>query len=167
MKKILIMMVTTIIAVMSFTVVASAAASSDVIKVLNDSNIPDVYVSQAESYLNSVTVTQAQSDAIIARIKDVNAIVGDKTKLSELTLAQKQSVLNEFTAAGVVLDLKVVYDNGDINVTDAQSNIVFNVPKAEIIKHTGFDYSIVLYGLALLMLACFAAFATRKVLANR
>ena len=167
-KKILVMMFTTMIALMSMTSVASAATKTDIISLLNKSTVLKVYVSQAESYLNSRTITSAQADAIIARINSVNAIVGDKTKLSELTSPQKLAILNEFTAAGQVLDLVVTYNSGIVLVKESGTNgrTVFTVtyPTADLIKQTGFDYSIALYGLAMILLAGVAGFATRKIL---
>ena len=167
-KKILVMMFTTMVAIMSLTSIASAATTADIVTLLNKSAVLKVYVSQAESYLNSRTITSGQADAIISRINSVNTIVGDKKKLSDLTSPQKLAILNEFTAAGLVLDLAVTYNSGVILVKESGTSgrTVFTVayPTANLIKQTGFDYSIALYGFAMILLAGVAGFATRKIL---
>ncbi len=169
MKKLGIMILTAVMAIMTFASITSAATKSDIIQKLNDSSILNVYVTQAEAYLNSVTVTSTQADQIIAYIDSVNATVGNKTKLSELTSTQKQSILNDFTAAGVVMNLTVVYETGNIVITDAEDREVFNVtyPTANLIKQTGFDYSIILVGLGFLALAIASAFVSRKLLRSK
>lgn len=164
MKKLMVMLMTTVIAIMSFASVTSAATKADIVTALNNSHILNVYVAQAESYLNSVTVTSDQADQVIALINHVNATVGTKTKLSELTSVQKQSILTDFTAAGVVMGLTVVYNSGNIVVKNSSNQQVFTVSTTtgNIIKQTGFDYSVVLYGLAILMLAGVSGLVIRK-----
>ena len=169
MKKIITMFMVMLMSVIGFTSITSAATTADIIQKLNDSAVLNVYVTQAESYLNSVTVTSEQADQIIAHIDAVNAIVGDKKKLSDLTSVQKQAILNEFTQAGVVMNLTVVYDSGNITITDSQERQIFNVtyPIANIIKQTGFDYSIILVGLSMLVIVIASAFVSRKLISSR
>jgi hypothetical protein len=97
-------------------------------------------------------------------IDEVLATTGDKIRLSQLNSRQKLAILEYFTEAGQVLDLEVVYDDGDIIVTDKDNKQVFYVNKADIIKQTGYNYDIALYGMALLLLAGLAGVTTRKVL---
>lgn len=168
MKKILIMMMVTILAVMSFAPAINAATEADIVTTLKESNILNVYVTQVESWLTTVNVTSSQADQIIALINNVNATTGKKTKLTELTSAQKQSILADFTAAGVVVGLTVEYTAGNITVTNADSQKIFNVtyPTANLIKQTGFDYNILMYGAALIVIAIAAALITRKTLSK-
>ena len=163
------MMMTTIIAVMSITTISSAATKADIISLLRSSHVLEVYVTQAESYLNSITVTSAQADAVIEHINNANAIVGTKTLLSELTSVQKAGILAEVTAAAAHLNLTVTISSGSLIVKDASLAVVFsvNLAASDLVKQTGFDYSILLYGLAVLMLAGAAGFATRKALVSR
>lgn len=164
-------MMIAMIALMSFVTVTSAATTtSDVIAALKDSKIADTYITQAESYLSSVTVTSEQADAIIARIDNVKEIVGDRAKLSELSSTESEKVLAEFTAAAEVMDLTVTYQNNGhhvLTVKDASNNVVLSATNTNIIKQTGFDYSVVLYGMIALVLAVVSAFAARKFLAAR
>ncbi|MHB1484479.1 MAG: hypothetical protein ACYCYI_07410 [Saccharofermentanales bacterium] len=155
MKKIFVMMMTTIIAVMSISTISSAATKSDIVTLLRNSHVLEVYVAQAESYLNSITVTSAQADAVIEHINNANAIVGTKTLLSELTSVQKAGILAEISAAAVHLNLTVTISSGSLIVKDASMNVVYsvNLSSSDLIKQTGFDYSIILFGMAFLMLA--------------
>jgi len=163
MKKFTVMLLVVVIAVMSIVAFAGAATKEDVIEKLEDSNIAEVYVTQAESYLNSVTVTSTQADQIIAYINSINATVGDKTKLSELTLEQKKSILADFVAAGVVMGLTVSADvNGNIEITNDAGQVVFSVNNANIIKQTGLNYNMTYIGLSLLLISAIAAVGVRK-----
>ncbi len=165
MKKLSVMFLVVLISVMSIVTFAGAATKEDVISKLEASNIAEVYVTQAESYLNSATVTSDQADQIIAYIDSVNDTVGDKTQLSELTLAQKQSILADFTAAGLVMGLTVSADvDGNIEVTNDAGQVVFSVANANIIKQTGLNYNMTYLGLALIMIAGIAAIGVRKAL---
>ncbi len=100
-------------------------------------------------------------------LDEVLAVTGKNGKLSQLTSRQKLTILELFTEAGQVLDLEVVYDDGDINVTDKNGKVVFHVKyptTADVIKRTGYDYDVALYGLSFLLLAGIASVTTRKVL---
>jgi hypothetical protein len=164
MKKLSVMLMVIIISMMSFASFTSAATTSDIINKLKSSSILKVYVTQADSYLKSITVTSEEADRILELIDEVLATVGDKVRLSRLNSRQKLAILEYFTEAGQVLDLEVVYDDGDIVVTDKDNNKVFYVNNADIIKHTGNNYDIALYGMAFLLLAGIAGVTTRKVL---
>jgi hypothetical protein len=62
MKKLTIIFMVIVISAMSFASIASAAkavGTKDIIQKLKTSQILKVYVSQAESYLNSRTITTA------------------------------------------------------------------------------------------------------------
>jgi hypothetical protein len=164
MKKLFIMLVVIVISIMSFASISSATTTSDIVHKLKSSKILKIYVTQAESYLHSRNISSVQADKIMALIDEVLATTGDKIRLSQLNSRQKLAILEYFTEAGQVLDLEVVYDDGDIIVTDKDNKQVFYVNKADIIKQTGYNYDIALYGMALLLLAGLAGVTTRKVL---
>jgi hypothetical protein len=161
MKKVLVALMTLIMMVSLFASAASAATVADVIAALRDSNVKETYVLAAESYLNTKTLTSAQCDEIITRLDNVNDIVGDKMELSDLTLAQKQAILTEFAAAGTALGLTVTVVAGDVTVMDGQTE-VFYADGPDVVKQTGFDYSIALYGFGALVLAAAIAVALRR-----
>ena len=168
MKKLSVMLLVVVIAVMSLVAYTGAATKEDVISKLEDSNIAEVYVTQAESYLNSVTVTSDQADQIIAYIDSINETVGDKMLLSELTQDEKVSVLADFVAAGVVMDLTVSADvDGNIEITNDAGQVVFSVNNANIIKQTGLNYNMTYLGLALIMVAAISAIGLRKALRSK
>jgi competence protein ComGC len=158
------MLVVIVISIMSFASISSATTTSDIVHKLKSSKILKIYVTQAESYLHSRNISSVQADKIMALIDEVLATTGDKIRLSQLNSRQKLAILEYFTEAGQVLDLEVVYDDGDIIVTDKDNKQVFYVNKADIIKQTGYNYDIALYGMALLLLAGLAGVTTRKVL---
>ncbi|MHB1454505.1 MAG: hypothetical protein ACYCYM_11205 [Saccharofermentanales bacterium] len=162
MKRMIITLVTVILMISCFATAASAATVSDVVAKLRDSNVKEVYVLAAESYLNTLTLTSAQCDEIITRINNTNAITGTREELSELTTAEKQAILVEFAAAGTALGLTVTVVDGDVTVIDGEDRTVFYADGPDVVKQTGFDYSIVLYGLAALVLAAAITVALRK-----
>lgn len=170
MKKLSVLFTIIVISIMSFASVSIAAKpvdAKDIIQKLKSSQVLKVYVSQAESYLYSRTITTQEAEQILALLDEVLAIVGKNGKLSDLTSRQKLAILELFTEAGEVLDLEVVYDDGDIKITDKDGRVVFHVvypSTADIIRHTGYDYNIALYGLSFLLLAGIAGVTTRKVL---
>ncbi len=164
MKKLSVMLMVIIISMMSFASFTSAATTNDIVNKLKSSKILKIYVTQAESYLHSRQITSEQADKIMDLIDEVLATTGDKIRLSQLNSRQKLAILEYFTEAGQVLDLEVVYDDGDIIVTDKDDKQVFYVNKADIIKHTGYNYGIALYGMAFILLAGIAGVTTRKIL---
>ena len=161
MKKVLVALMTLIMMVSLFAPAASAATVTDVVAALRASNVKEVYVLAAESYLNSRTLTSAQCEEIILRINNVNTITGDRLELSELSLSEKQAILSEFAAAGTALGLTVSVVDGDVTVMDGDDE-VFYADGPDVVKQTGFDYSILLYGFGALALATAIAVALRR-----
>lgn len=168
MKKVTGLLLVTLMILMSFATFASAATVDDIIEKLEESNVREVYVTQAESYLNSITVTPEQAEQIIAYIENVNAIVGDRMKIEDLTIEERKAILEYFAAAGLVLNLTVVADaDGNIEITDESAQVVFSVDNANVVRQTGRDYIFFIAGLGLLAMAAASIFVSRKVLNNR
>ena len=166
MKRILSIALTTLLIVMSFSAVVSAAPVDDVIAALEEANVPEAYVEQARSYFAENPLTEEDAAAIIGYIEAAAAIADGKTKISELSGADRSAILAEISKAANVIDLTVSYDDGDINVRDASGNLVFSESGAGAVKQTGFDYSIILFGLAGIVLAGSAAIVSKKKLAS-
>ena len=162
MKKFFAALLAMLVLLICFSTVASAATKEDIVQALKDSKLKEVYVLQAESYLNEIDVTSEQAEAILQRIKNVNEIVGKETTLSKLTGEQKQKVLFEFTEAGKVLDLTVVYDAGTILITDSEDKSVYMTQDADAVKQTGIDYTVILYGLGFILLAAGSTAVSKK-----
>lgn len=153
MKKMLTMILVVILMVGGITAAVSAATIQDVVDALTDGGVPEVYVLQAESYLEDRGLTAAEADQLLIYIGNAVTIADGETQLSKLTSAQNAAILQEIQDAAEFLNLTVTYDNEVLNVKDESNQIVFTVSKANAVKQTGFDYSILLYGLAFLLLA--------------
>ena len=153
MKKLLTMMLVVLLMVGGMTAAVSAATLQDVVDALTDGGVPEVYVLQAESYLEDRGLTSAEADQLLIYIGNAVEIADGETHLSKLTGAQNSGILQEVQNAADFLNLSVTYDNEVLNVKDESNQTVFTVSKENAVKQTGFDYSIVLYGLAFLLLA--------------
>jgi hypothetical protein len=159
MKKFAAVIIMSLLMVLSLGGVVSAATAEDVFTALEDANVPEAYILQAEAYFDANPMTDAQAGQILQHIDAALAIANGKTKASELTSAQRGAIFQELVKAGLVVGLTVTYEGsssyekGTVYVRDAQNNIVFMVTAEDVIKHTGFDYSIVIYGLLILAVA--------------
>ena len=168
MKKVLTMFLMIIVMVTGLVSIVAAATVNDIVTALNGASVPEVYVLQAKSYLDSRTVSSAQADQVIVHINNAKAIAAGETKASKLTATQKSGILQEIIAAAAVLNLQATYANHTLTVKDSSNKIVFTVSSAEVIKQTGHDYSIALFGLGFLLLAAGAGFVLyKKASANR
>lgn len=166
MKKVLSVALTILVIVMSFTAVVSAAPVDDVIKALQDAKVPAAYVEQARSYFAANAITADQATAIVANVKAASTAAAGKTKLSELSDAQVTAIMTEIKEAAQVVGLTASYDNGTINVKDSTGKLVISESGAGAVKQTGFDYSIVLFGLAGLVIAGASALVIKKKFAS-
>lgn len=154
--------------ILSFGGVVSAATAEDVFTALEDANVPEAYILQAEAYFDAHPMTDTQAGVILQHIEAALVIADGKTKASQLTSTQRGAIFQELVKAGQVLSLTVTYEGstnyekGTVYVRDAQNNVVFMVTAEDVIKHTGFDYSIALYGLLVLAVAGAAALLIRR-----
>ena len=164
MKKSFFVLVIALVMIMAFSITVLAASSSDIIQALKDANIPDVYISQTESYMVDKVVSSDTADAIIVHINNARSIANGETKLSKLSSDQRSAIIAEIIAAAKLLDLTASYTNQVITVKDGSENTVFTVSSDNAIKQTGYDYSIILRGLIIVTLAGVAAIATKKIL---
>ncbi|MDW7656328.1 MAG: hypothetical protein SCM11_04045 [Bacillota bacterium] len=168
MKKLTAAIVLSLIMILSLGGVVSAATAEDVFTALEDANVPEAYILQAEAYFDAHPMTDAQAGVILQHIDAALVIANGKTKASELTSAQRGEIFQELVQAGNVLNLTVTYEGstnyekGTVYVRDAQNNVVFMVTAEDVIKHTGFDYSIFLYGLLILAVAGASGLVIRR-----
>ena len=164
MKKVLTMMLVILLMVGGMTAAVSAATLQDVVDALTEGGVPEVYVLQAEAYLEDRGLTEAEADQLLIYIGNAVTITAGEKQLSKLTAEQNSGIMQEIQNAADFLNLSVTYDNEVLNVKDDSNQTVFTVSKEDAVKQTGFDYSIVLYGLAFLVLAgVVGVFAVRKV----
>jgi len=171
MKKFLSVLLVAMVTVMTMAVSVSAASTeSDIITALKSAGVPDTYVATAESYLaqSDVVLTSAQVDSVIADIKDAAAITGG-AKFSAVTADQKLAVIDEVTSAAKTLGLSTTFSStAGLSITDSTGKVLITVNSdSAAVKQTGFDYSIVFIGLAVIGLAGISAVAAKKVIRRR
>ena len=166
MKKILSLALTVLLVVMGFAAVVSAATTDDVLQALEDANVPEAYVEQARSYFADNPLTEAEAEALVGYIKAAADLADGTTKISDLSGAQRSAILAEISNAAQVIGLTASYDDGTIYIRDADGNLVFSESGEGAVKQTGFNYSIVLYGLGGLVLAAGTAVISKKKLAS-
>lgn len=151
-KKTLI--ITVLLAIsLSLTAIVSAATVNDILQSLRDAGVPEVYVLQAESYMADKTVSATTADAIIVHINNAAAIANGETKLSQLTGEQKSGILVEINAACALLNLTASYTDKALTVKDSTGNTVLYLSADDAIKQTGYDYNLILYGFAIILVA--------------
>jgi hypothetical protein len=166
MKKVLSIAVMIMVVVMSLSAAVSAVAEADIIAALEDANVPAAYIETARSYLDENEVTDAEAAEIVGYIEEATALTDGETKFSELTGSEKSAILAKVKDAAQVLELSVTYDDNTVNIKDASGATVFTESAAGAVKQTGFDYMIVVYGLALLVVAGAAAVLVNRKLAS-
>jgi len=166
-KSLTVLLISLLMIVMTGGIV-SAYTAEDVFTALEDANVPEAYILQAEAYFDAHPMTEAQANVIMDHIDAALVIADGKTKASELTSTQRGNIFQELVAAGNVLDLVVTYEGstdykkGTVYVRDAQNNVVFMVSADDVVKHTGFDYSIVIYGAAFIAIAALSIVLVRR-----
>lgn len=161
-----------IIALSSVTAFAAGINSAEqrVLDVLNSSvtmkgsvlSIPSSYVNQAEAFFNTIEMTDAQADEIVAILEEGRNYIhnSEAENILHLSFEDKQFVLDCGQRAVAVLGATLVFDTSTKNViiTDADGTVLFTgvphlTPKGEItqddvIKTTGFgaDTSVAVAG---------------------
>jgi len=166
MKKTLTAIILVFVLVASLAMTVSAATVADVVTALEGAGVPDVYVTQAESWLTSKGLSSAQLDGILVHINAAKTAAAGETKISELSSAQRIAIRDHVLAAATELGLTATYTNKVLTIKDGTST-VFQVSYTDAVKQTGYDYSIILIGLAVLAAAAAAALGVRKALRDR
>ena len=172
MKKFLSVLLVVMVTVMTFAASVSAASTEgDIITALKSAGVPASYVATAESYMaqSGVDLTAAQIDAVITDINDAVAIAAGETSYAKLTADQKEKIAAEVIDASKILGLTATYAGGGkgLTVSDSTGKALLTVTSEGAIKQTGFDYSIVFIGLAVIGLAGVSAVAAKKLIRRK
>ena len=130
--------------------------------------MPATYIIQAENYLKTRTLTEAQATAVIAQIKNA-ADVYEATGVNAITMlsaADKNEILSYITAAAKAIDLTITIakqSNGQylIVLKDMSGNIVASFSSSQV-KQTGMDNSIIYVGMLIVVLAAGSVFVLRR-----
>ncbi len=131
-------------------------------------HVPDDYVVQAENFLKTIDMTEAQSKTILEKIADTKEIIvadhiHSTADLKVLPAAEKQKILDNGKAAAAAVNAELTYDGADVTVTYNNNEIFSDAP---IIKVTGaeVDYTATVLSVAgiVAVLVAAAAVAQKK-----
>lgn len=91
--------------------------------------IPTEYVNQAENYFNTIDLTAEEKDDILAVIKEGKSFLENSgaANIKDLTLAQKQELLDYGKKVVGVIDMTMTYDKvtQKLSIYDPDGNVVF------------------------------------------
>jgi hypothetical protein len=104
-QKKLLSLVLTAGLVLTSTVTAFASPADDLQSALQNAGVPSSQLSKVVEYLQKVTITQAQADAAIAKVKDASTVANGATDLSKLSTTAKDQIKSDITAAATQLGL--------------------------------------------------------------
>ena len=154
--------------VIGTSITVFAAPNDDVIAALKNAKVPTTYVIQAENYLNTTTLTAAESAAVIAKISDAKSIVAASgvTDVTKLSAADKSAILADITSAGSAIGLTIsvtTLANGQYSIVakDQSGTIVASFTSNEV-KQTGMDNSIIYVGALMMILAAGSVFVLKR-----
>jgi len=171
MKKILAVLLVVMVTVMTCAASVSAAAKEDdIVTALKTAGVADAYIAQAESYMaqDGVDLTEAQITGIVADINAANSVKAGQTDYSKLSSAQKTDIMNDVAHAASLLGLTSgMTDAHTFTIYDKTGKAILSADAAGAVKKTGFDYTIVFVGLAVIALAGVSAVAAKKVIRRR
>ena len=177
MKKlaIIVLAIALLIIPMSISVSAESAAINEfekkVLEALDENvkvggktfHLPQEYVTQAENFLKTIDMTEAQADEILEKIADSKEIiiennVTSSTDLEALPTEAKQAILANGKAASAVVDAELTYNGTNVTVTHDNTPVFEDAP---IIKVTGAEvnYTAILLAAAAVITMLVAGFA--------
>ena len=135
--------------------------------------LPSEYFNQARNFFLTVDVTRNESDQIIGYLNEGIVLLesqkdsfSSQTNFENFDPAAKRRILDLGQKAVGVLNLKLVYKNGNVTITDANGKTVFT--GAAVIKVTGANNTFLICGvvavsvITLSYLLCVTAFIKRK-----
>jgi hypothetical protein len=154
------------------SVTAFAAPNDDVIAALKEAKVPATYITSAENYLKTVTLTDAQASAIKTQVTKVNSILdaANVTDVTKLTQADKDKVIAAVTEAGKSIGLTVTVtktSNGALQIIAKDSTgAVVDTITTNAVKQTGANNMVLVAGAFVLVLAAGSVFAVRRTAAK-
>lgn len=169
MKRIMAIALAIIVACFSSVAVFAAGINSSEASVLsnmrtpanmkgNSVYVPSSYINQAESYFNTIEMTSAQSSKINSIINQGRSFLQNtgKSSISELSDAERKTLLNYASAAAAVLNLSAAAgsDGKNIKIVSKTGGTVIN-NSSNIIKPTGAEEHFTVYVMILAIAAVF------------
>lgn len=126
-------------------------------------HLPQEYVTQAENFLKTIDMTEAEAETILEKIADSKEIIVDNnitstTDLKALPADAKKAILENGKAASAAVDAELTYDGTDVTVTHDGAPVFEDAP---IIKVTGaeVDYTAIVLAAAAVIAMLVAGFA--------
>lgn len=137
MKKMMSILALTLALSMGSGVVAHAATTvTDLTTALTAAGVSDTYIANITSYLQSVTISEAQANQVFANIDRAKALVGTTTDLTTLPAAVKAELQALAIETGKILGLTVSFDkvNGQtvVTVKTAGGAVLISLTAAEV-----------------------------------
>lgn len=148
MKKIVFVLCTALIAVMSVAP-AMAASKDDILNEVKEGvqvgdkvkKIPDRYVKMVEEFLDANTLTEAQIDAALSDLKDAKetwAQAGE-TEFKNLPASVQKELQSKAADSAKKVDATLTFDGKTIKVVDANGKTYSAATNSQPIKQTGAD----------------------------
>lgn len=140
MKLISIALLSAAVAVSASLSVSAAGINSAEQKILNElrttvdmegnmKTLPVQYINQAENYMNTIEISDADADTIISKIEDTKVFLTNTqaVKYDALTDAQVDEFIVRCNDIVGVINLKLLYDKSTrtVTVVDIDGNVVF------------------------------------------
>lgn len=156
--------------VVGTSVSAFAAPKDDVISALKGANVPAEYVTKAENYLKTHTITDAQAKGVIDQVNAASDIAKKEnvTDLTKLSPAGKTAVLNAVNAAAKEIGLTVNFAKNAAGqyVATFQDNkgqtVLASTANEAQVKKTGSDSFVLVFGTMMIVLAGTSLIVTKR-----
>ena len=135
MKKVFKTFAMTLVMALTVTTMAFAdnAAAKKLQEKLRSLGVADTYIGATVEYLQKVKITDAQLQAVNAKIDEAKGLIGSETDLSKLDSATKDSIKGLAQEAGSTLGLKVSFGkNNTATVTDVNGKTVLSLKSSDL-----------------------------------
>lgn len=151
MKKILTIAVLAIMVMMAFATGVSAVTTEELADELyakgQKYGMTAAEKVKIERYLSENPVTEEEANAIIAKADEAVAIMEEvgATNYDDLTTEQKSELKNIATSAAEIIDVKLVFKKGSVDVYDNEGKLIETVTENnEKLAYTGNNVNVVL-----------------------
>ena len=139
MKKAFKTLAMTLVMALTVTTMAFAdsAAATKLQEKLRALGVADTYIGATVEYLQKVQITDAQLQAVNAKIDAAKALIGNETNLSKLDSATKDSIKGLAQEAASTLGLKVSFGKNDkgtttATITDANGKTILSLSSSDL-----------------------------------
>lgn len=151
MKKILTIAVLAIMVMMAFATGVSAVTTEELAEELyakgQKYGMTAAEKVKIERYLSENPVTEEEANAIIAKADEAVAIMEEvgATNYDDLTTEQKSELKNIATSAAEIIDVKLVFKKGSVDVYDNEGKLIETVTENNgKLAYTGNNVNVVL-----------------------